>query len=258
MNAPYRHKTDMPQWCWMSALGGKADVVRSPGATLPFDPRRTWVSRHSSNEELSPHSGRGLLRRRALGDAKSTPSVYNPLLLFGHDRIGRGNEPFESFNRKSGLFSQILGQAYAGRFVFSDAEVGRRKPQRRVRIRGVCLASFWKPFHRSAIICDVQRCVSCIEIEDLNVGLRRGQLKRLLDVPERFSCASCSSFGGSKFTVGGIEIGIQRERVFERSDSLVHFAERPRDCTADDVPGSISGIEPDRTIYGLAGLRQGR
>src|SRR5258705_1871971 len=89
---------------------GKLMLVLS---SSQFDPRRTSVSRHPSNEELSPHSGRGLLRRRTLGDAKSTPSVYNPLLLFGHDRVGHGYEPFESFNRKSGPFSQILGQAYA-------------------------------------------------------------------------------------------------------------------------------------------------
>ena len=104
----------------------------------------------------------------------------------------------------------------------------------------------------------MESCGSRIMIEDLNIGFWRSQRKRLLDVPERFSCKSSSNFGGSKFTVGGIEIGIQRERVFERGDSLVHFAERPRDCTPDDMPAGISGIEPDRTIYGLVGFRQGR
>jgi hypothetical protein len=36
----------------------------------------------------------------------------------------------------------MLSQTCEGPFFFPYAEVGRRKPQRRVRVRGVCLTSF--------------------------------------------------------------------------------------------------------------------
>src|SRR5947207_1698832 len=59
---------------WFSKLRNR-DGISTRRLNAEFsrgqDPRRTSDSRHSSNEELSPLAGRGLLRRRTLGDAKS-------------------------------------------------------------------------------------------------------------------------------------------------------------------------------------------